>query len=375
MRKNGFTLIDLIGVLVICILIAGLVFPTIQASREAARRSACANQLKRLGLALKQYHEVYNVLPSHKFGPGAGNRISAFTMLLPYLGHETVFNEIAEAKWQVAWRKEKVDDKGKSVLDAEEKQIPGPYCTMISEFLCPTDSNGFERVTFILGYNNYVFSHGDWIAGQNEKFSRGAFISGVWISLDDVVDGASNTLAMSERCVCPERDHQIYSPEIRGVKDVGIQEVPEKVSTKGGVRLDMKEAISENLEKQDVSSCLKTAEGDYFVGDENLNRINRGWAGGRWADGMHMFTATNTIMPPNGPSCAMSGNDQSPLLAPPTSYHTTGVNALMLDGQVRYVSNNIDCAGDYTNKKCVKTGQSPFGIWGALGSIADSAAK
>ena len=372
MRKNGFTLIDLIGVLVIAAMIAGLVFPSIQASREAARRSACANQLRRLGVAIKQYHDTFTVLPCNKFGPGAGDRKSGFTMLLLHLGYEGVYNDIVEAKWQVAWRKEKVDEKGKSVLDAEEKQIPGPYCTMIPEFLCPTDSNGFDRVPFMLGYNNYVFSHGDWITGQNEKFSRGAFIPGVWISLDAVTDGASNTLAMSERCVCPERDPQIYSPEIRGVKDRGIQEVPEKVSTKGGVRLDMKDAISENLEKQDVELCRKTAEGDYFVGDENVIRINRGWTGSRWADGMHMFTATNTIMPPNGPSCAKAGNDQSPLLAPPTSYHVTGVNALILDGQVRFVSNSIDCGGDYANKKCVKEGPSPFGVWGAMGSIADS---
>ncbi len=372
MRKNGFTLIDLIGVLVIAAMIAGLVFPSIQASREAARRSACANQLRRLGVAIKQYHDTFTVLPCNKFGPGAGDRKSGFTMLLPHLGYEGVYNDIVEAKWQVAWRKEKVDEKGQPVLDAEEKQIPGPYCTMIPEFLCPTDPNGFDRVPFMFGYNNYVFSHGDWITGQNEKFSRGAFTPGVWISLDAVPDGASNTLAMSERCVCSERDPMIYSPEIRGVKDVGIQEVPEKVSAKGGVRLDMGEAISENIEKQDVGLCWKTADDDYFVGGENVIRINRSWTGGRWADGMHFFTATNTIMPPNGPSCATRGNDQSPLLAPPTSYHVTGVNALMLDGQVRFLFNKIDCGGDYTNKKCVKEGQSPFGVWGAMGSIADT---
>lgn len=372
MRQNGFTLIDLVGVLVIIALIAGLVFPSIQASREAARRTACTNQLKRLGVALQQYHDAHNTLPGHKYGPGAQNRISAFTMLLPLLGHENVYNEIVEAKWQVAWRKEKVGPDGKPVLDEEEKQIPGPYCTMIPEFLCPTDPNGYDRVPFLLGYNNYVFSHGDWITGQDEKFGRGAFVPGAWVKYEDVADGLSNTLAMSERCTCPMRDPAIYSAEIRGDAEKGIQEVPEKVSTKGGVRLDMSEAISENLEKQDAGLCWKTAEGDYFVGDENIIRINRAWAGGRWADGMHFFTATNTIMPPNGPSCATRGNDQSPLLAPPTSYHITGVNALMLDGQVRFIFNNIDCGGDYTGKKCLKEGPSPFGVWGALGSIADS---
>ena len=372
MRKSGFTLVDLIGVLVIAAMIAGLVFPSIQASREAARRSACANQLRQLGVAVKQYHDAFNVLPCNKFGPGAGSRVSGLTVLLPHFGYQTVLDEIVVAKWQVPWRKEKVDEKGKAVLDADQKQIPGPYCTMIPEFLCPTDPAGFDKVPIMLGYTNYVFSHGDWITGQNEKFSRGTFIPGVWISLDAIADGLSNSLAMSERCTSPERDPQMYSPEIRGVASRGIQEVPERISTKGGVRLDMKEEVSEDLTKQNVNVCWKTADGDFFVGDENVMRINRTWAGSRWADGMHFFSMTNTIMPPNGPSCATRNNDQSPLLAPPTSYHITGVNGLMLDGQVRFISNLVDCGGDYAGKKCVKDGPSPFGVWGAMGNIADT---
>jgi Tfp pilus assembly protein PilE len=126
MKPQAFTFVDLLAILVFAALIVGLVFPSLQASRESARRTACTDQLKRLGIALKQYHDVHNILPSHKFGPGSNNRISAFTMLLLHTGHENIYNEIAEAKWQVPWRKEKVDSKGKPVLDADEKQIPGP---------------------------------------------------------------------------------------------------------------------------------------------------------------------------------------------------------------------------------------------------------
>jgi hypothetical protein len=373
MHHKGFSFVDLVGILVITAMIAGLMFPTLQASREAARRTACAKNLQRLGVAIKQYHDTHNVLPTNKFGPRAGNRISGFTALLPHLGYESLYNDIDTAKWQVGWRREKVDENGKPVLDAEGKQMPGPYCTMIPEFLCPTDTAGFDRVPLMLGYNNYVFSHGDWITGQDEKFSRGAFTPDVRISLDAVVDGISNTLAMSERCAAPVRDRQLYPAENSGVQNQGLEEVSERISIKGGVRLDMKEAVSEDLTKQDVDVCWKTAKGDYFVGNENVTRVNRSWAGSRWADGMHFFTATNTIMPPNGPSCAARTNDQTPLLAPPTSYHITGVNGLMLDGQVRFISNSIDYGGDYAGKKCVKDGRSPFGVWGAMGSVAGTA--
>jgi hypothetical protein len=371
MHTKG-SLIDLIGILVIVTMIAGLTFPAVQASREAARRSTCANQLQRLDVAIKQYHDTRNVLPTNKFGPGGGNRISGFTAILPYMGYESLYKDIESANWQVAWRREKYGENNRPVLDAEGNQIPGPYCTMIPELLCPTDPAGFDRVPFMLGYNNYVFSHGDWITGQDEQFTRGVFTPGIWISLDAVVDGISNTLAMSERCAAPGRDHQIYPSDIRGVQDQRIREIPERISIKGGVRLDMKEAMSNDLTKQDVGICWKTAEGHYFVGDENVVRINRSWAGSRWADGMHVFTATSTIMPPNGPSCAMRVNDVTPLLAPPTSYHITGVNGLMLDGQVRFISNSIDYGGNFSGKKCVREGQSPFGVWGAMGSIADT---
>jgi hypothetical protein len=53
--------------------------------------------LRVMGVALRQYNDVYSVLPCHKFGPGSQNRISALTILLPYLGYESVYNDIVEA--------------------------------------------------------------------------------------------------------------------------------------------------------------------------------------------------------------------------------------------------------------------------------------
>ncbi|MDR3109053.1 MAG: DUF1559 domain-containing protein [Planctomycetaceae bacterium] len=372
MKRHAFTLTELVTIILIALLVAGLFFPAVLASRETARRKGCENRLRALGVALNQYNDVHSVLPCHKFGTGSQGRISAFTILLPHIGYENVYNDIVEAKWQVPWRKEKVGADGKVVLDDTGQPVPGPYCTIVSEFLCPSDSVGLERVPLGIGYNNYVVSHGDWITGLDEKFSRGVFAPGVWRTLDDIVDGASHTIAMSERCAATKRDSQIYSAEIRGATADGVQEVPERISIRGGVRLNMSAAVSEDVTKQNPQLCVRTAVSGYYVGDENVTWVNREWCGSRWADAMHIFTTASTILPPNSPSCAAKTKDETPLLAPPTSYHAGGACTLMLDGQVCFVSDKIDCGGDYTGKTCVKEGESPFGIWGAMGCIADS---
>jgi competence protein ComGC len=370
----AFTIIDLVGVLLLLFLFFGLLFPVLQYSRENSRRQSCMSKLKLLGEAIKQYESANHNLPAHKHGPKSNGRISALTDLLPFLNYEHIYREISETGWQVPWRKEKVDARGKPIVDAENKQIPGPYCSLIPEILCPEDRVGFNRLPFTLGCTNFVFSHGDWITGSSEKFSRGVFVPETRRKIDDIVDGTSNTLAASERVIAPLFDNQVYKTGSisAGASEKTTPEIPVQISIKGSVLLGMKEAVSENTNKQDFVPCFNSAVDGKFTNPEILTRVNIEWACRRWADGQHFFTSTNTIFPPNMPNCAAGNNDQSPLLAPPSSYHIDGINALMLDGQVRFISNKINCCDDYTNKKCIKTGTSPFGVWGALGNINDS---
>src|SRR5580704_18645577 len=64
-KRSGFTLIELLVVIAIIAVLIALLLPAVQAAREAARRSQCRNNLKQIGLAEHNYHDVAN-----KFTPG-----------------------------------------------------------------------------------------------------------------------------------------------------------------------------------------------------------------------------------------------------------------------------------------------------------------
>lgn len=105
-KKRGFTLIELLVVIAIIAILIALLLPAVQNAREAARRSACKNNLKQLGIAVHSHQEAFNRMPPGWLGGAPielasttfqGSKHSSLSMLLPFMDQSNMFQRIGAA--------------------------------------------------------------------------------------------------------------------------------------------------------------------------------------------------------------------------------------------------------------------------------------
>lgn len=340
-RRGGFTLVELLVVIAIIGVLIGLLLPAVQAARESARRTSCNNKLKQVGLALHSHHDAHKHLPYRQggFWSQTSCRMSGLVSLLPFLEQAPLFDQIAANNF------------GPWPWDGSDH-----WRTQVNGFLCPSDGGAGQKQANDHGRTNYVFSVGDTIPWEwvGVEENRGPFDysggdnenNGRVYAFHQVSDGLSKTLAMSERCV-------------------GL----DSRSLKGGM-VEHYNAVTSNPDTASPIACLSQvgSDGRYTSGSNT-----HAWSGMRWNDGRPAFVSFNTIIGPNGPSCWEGGADANRGLAPPTSYHPGGVNAVRCDGSVTFILDTID-TGDLS-QPCPRGGLSPYGVWGAMGSRNGGEAK
>lgn len=297
-RKRGFTLIELLVVIAIIAILVSLLLPAVQQAREAARRTQCKNNLHNIGLALHNYHDVYNRFPSGQgnqgVNAGGGEQWghSQWVALLPYIDQGPMYNQ-----WNF-----NANDEGwvgnRPVYTG--KKIPLLYCPSST-----LPGGGNQDVAWAAQYFGIAGAvpRAPLFPDTNESFTnawgitsnRGMLVNRFGKGIRDCVDGTSNTIIEGE-----------------------------------------------------ISNYVYDANN--LRGDRRPGR-NWGWTMGglTWWDGWAPHVSNVTVRyAPNAKVLGADGlvwadwDDAAGANCPLTSYHTGGVHVLMTDGAAKFLSDNID---------------------------------
>jgi len=334
MRRRGFTLIELLVVIAIIAVLIALLLPAVQAAREAARRSQCVNNLKQIGLALHNYHDVNGTFP---MGSGSGmwdtnvyqakQCWSIHAAILPQLGEMPLYNAI-NFNYGI----------GDATTLASNIRNRTVYVAQVKTFLCPSDPNAGTTVNSSYGNadNNYFGCIGtttDILKGNSTTApslstvpTTGLFAFQQSKALSAVVDGTSNTVAFAESTVSSTSTNA--RQKLMGLTSVSLPAASVQLnafSNAAGV-------------KSGIAACTAAWNAGTIKND-----VQRG---DNWVHGAMAMTLFNTIVVPNGEAnewayCSANSGSLANF-SNADSYHAGGVNVLMGDGSIKFVKNSIN---------------------------------
>lgn len=301
--RTAFTLIELLVVIAIIATLVAILLPAVQQAREAARRSACKNNLKQIGIAIHNYHDTYTIFPpsyidnggliSNTGGyDGAGpttidqdrNGLGWGTFILPFMEQPALYDTIgSETRGFVHnWNDANNDGTPGDVIPSARAVIPS--------YNCPSDPMGgvnTDKSSF--GKSNYVINAGSGPALDRRGIS--------WINsntrMRDIVDGTSNTLLVSERTT--------------------------------------QDSFIDN--SCGVERC--NWSGSIWIGPRDTTGAAATWHSGVYPFDVEVFGGNGANMQINR-SAATWGDDWTA-----SSMHKGGIQAVIADGAVRFISENI----------------------------------
>ena len=326
--RRAFTLVELLVVIAIIGVLVALLLPAVQAAREAARRASCTNNLKQLGLAILNYESAYGILPVAPLGDLVDDHETPLMIqIIPYMEGSAIrdlysFGEKPTAPENI-------------ILFQNPEQMLQCPSDSPDVFLKEGDGDGDHK-------GNYGWNWGTNLYGENKidkigapnKPQHGPFTPRVKVELQQITDGLSNTVAMTEMLQAPSFP--------KGDPGDGNRD------TRGRVW------VNTPFTNQ-ISSIIPP--------NSNHPTDRRYWDLGKssGSSGAACFHRPQDNLP-----CNTNGDNNNNYMAA-RSRHIGGVNALLLDGSVQFV---LDEIGDELLRDPRDTNPSTTDtVWQALFSM------
>lgn len=283
-RQRGFTLLELLVVIAVVAILIALLLPAVQKVREAAHRSTCQNNLKQLGLAIQQHHDNFRVLPPARMPDPALKSWAVF--ILPFLEQQNVYARyVQDVNWSDPANQQAVNVQIKSLIcpstpDSDRREVlPGGRLTA-----AVTDYGPVNHVSQELWEGQFIPQPGN---------AQGALRADEGTPVSEITDGTSNTLLLTEDAGRPKH-------YLRG-------RVPGPASSDPG-------CSNEKVLSGRVGGAA--------------------WASDRNPFPLHGYTTDGKKCPGPCPINCTNNNETY-------SFHIGGVNAVFVDGSVRFLAETI----------------------------------
>jgi prepilin-type N-terminal cleavage/methylation domain-containing protein len=358
--KKGFTLIELLVVIAIIAILIALLLPAVQQAREAARRSQCKNNLKQIGLALMNYHDVHKTFPSGiaiaasdpnkvpaQDAVGTSNYFSWTTQILPMFDQGPLFKKL-NTKLNFG------DSTGTSTNPLLVK-------TVLTAMRCPSDAGPDQDPSgstaagitqnFDMGTSNYVGNYGVGLpdVNVNPRALQGIFGPNSKVRIRDVKDGMSNVFLVAERRnpkICGVWTATIAGPAIGELGGCsfwaagnGLAAAVLQAPQIGTVVTVPSLFQILGTTRGGVTATNRSGEMNAIVGNLTGNPLVTSDPSGLWTQAV---AATIKINRTNSNTQLMAGDYQDATTVGFSSWHTGGMQAVLGDGTVRFLSANMD---------------------------------